>query len=124
MPALDSIKSDDTSDVVFDEGPAIEGEDAVARFQGFRHEGGEYVNVPGGKGFSKPDSGKPSTRRLTRRQLKASGSGEASKPDPVEISDEIEDSEEQGVEASKQELVLVDKKAKRRVKGLLWLNLR
>ncbi|MFS7923116.1 hypothetical protein Hanom_Chr03g00256951 [Helianthus anomalus] len=51
MFALDFIKSDDTSDVVFGDAEATTGEDVVVRGTEHRFEGSGYVNVPNVKGF-------------------------------------------------------------------------
>ncbi|XP_035840397.1 uncharacterized protein LOC118487565 [Helianthus annuus] len=69
MSALDFIKSDDTSDVAFDDVGATPGEDAVVRGSDYRFEGSEYVNVPNVKGFTKATASKGSTRR-SQRHLK------------------------------------------------------
>ncbi|KAJ0561499.1 hypothetical protein HanHA300_Chr06g0223621 [Helianthus annuus] len=108
MSALASIKSDDTSDVVFMDAEATEGDDAVVHGAEHRFEGSAYVNVPNVKGFTKVASSKACTRRSTRRMLK--GAEQPSGSEPVELSDDIEtpDDLEVGVEGkSKKELPLV-----------------
>ncbi|KAM0018594.1 hypothetical protein Hdeb2414_s0026g00675751 [Helianthus debilis subsp. tardiflorus] len=92
MPALDFIKSDDNSDVAFEDVPVIPDE-----------------NV----GFSKPIAPKASTRRSTRRLLK--GAPQSTSTEPVELSDDIEASEDQGVEvgAEKEKKLVVHRKKKK-----------
>ncbi|KAL9997311.1 hypothetical protein Hdeb2414_s0634g00927601 [Helianthus debilis subsp. tardiflorus] len=68
MSALDFLKSDDTSDVVFVDAASAEGEDVVVRGAEHRFEGSGYVNVQDVKGFVKPPASKQSTRRSTRRK--------------------------------------------------------
>ncbi|KAM0005624.1 hypothetical protein Hdeb2414_s0205g00832011 [Helianthus debilis subsp. tardiflorus] len=97
MSALDFIKSDDTSDVVFGDAPSVPGENVVVRTAEQRFEGSGYVSASNVKGFSKPSAPKSSTRRSTRRFLKAAP--QSTSIEPVELSDEIEVSEDQGVEA-------------------------
>ncbi|KAF5820251.1 hypothetical protein HanXRQr2_Chr01g0000121 [Helianthus annuus] len=70
MSALDFIKSDYNSDVVFGDAEATEGDDAVVRGAEHRFEGSGYVNVPNVKGFTKAAASKASTRRSTCRMLK------------------------------------------------------
>ncbi|KAJ0751729.1 hypothetical protein HanPI659440_Chr09g0316211 [Helianthus annuus] len=70
MSALDFIKSDDTSDVVFEDAEATEGDDAVFCGAEHRFEGSGYVNVHNVKGFTKATAYKASTRRSTCRMLK------------------------------------------------------
>ncbi|KAJ0620670.1 hypothetical protein HanRHA438_Chr01g0000111 [Helianthus annuus] len=62
MSALDFIKSDDTSDVVFGDAEATEGDDVVFRGAEHRFEGSGYMNVPNVKGFTKATVSKASTR--------------------------------------------------------------
>ncbi|KAJ0911961.1 hypothetical protein HanRHA438_Chr06g0268981 [Helianthus annuus] len=110
MSALDFIKSDDTSDVVFEDAPSVPGENVVVRTAEQRFEGGGYVSVSTVKGFSKPLAPKASTRRSTRR-LKAAP--QSTSTEPVDLSDDIEESEDQGVEAGSEregKLVVRDKK--------------
>ncbi|KAM0072731.1 hypothetical protein Hdeb2414_s0001g00039581 [Helianthus debilis subsp. tardiflorus] len=75
--------------------------------------GGKYVNIPNVKVFTKVSSSKPSTRRSSRR-LK--GPSQSSANDPVDLSDDIEVSEDQGVEVEakkdKELIVVVGKKGK------------
>ncbi|MFS7935596.1 hypothetical protein Hanom_Chr05g00405391 [Helianthus anomalus] len=52
MSALDYIKSDDTSDVVFGDAAVTPGEDVVVRGSEHRFEGSGYVNVPNVKCFT------------------------------------------------------------------------
>ncbi|KAM0070639.1 hypothetical protein Hdeb2414_s0001g00015451 [Helianthus debilis subsp. tardiflorus] len=66
MPALDSIKSDDTSNVAFDDAAATLGEDAIVRGSDHRFEGSGYVSVPNVKGFTKAEGSKVSVRRSKR----------------------------------------------------------
>ncbi|KAJ0601427.1 hypothetical protein HanIR_Chr03g0128221 [Helianthus annuus] len=111
MSALDFIKSDDTSDVVFTDAQAAEGDDAVARGveQWFKDTG--YVSVSNVKSFSKPAAPKASTRRSTRRLLK--GAPQSTSSEPVELSDDIKVSEGQGVDVDvekEKKLVLHGKK--------------
>ncbi|KAJ0948956.1 hypothetical protein HanRHA438_Chr01g0033461 [Helianthus annuus] len=110
MSALDFIKLDDTSDVVLGDTEAIEGEDAITKtaegrlFPG----GGGYVSVPNVKVFTQVSSSKPSTRRSSRL-LK--GSGQSSAIEHVGLSDEIEFSDDQGIEVEgKMELAVVTRK--------------
>ncbi|MFS7917937.1 hypothetical protein Hanom_Chr03g00195051 [Helianthus anomalus] len=65
MSALD--KSDDTSDVVFADAQAAEGDDVVARGVEQRFEDAGYVSVSNVKGFTKPAAPKASTRYSARR---------------------------------------------------------
>ncbi|MFS7903553.1 hypothetical protein Hanom_Chr01g00025391 [Helianthus anomalus] len=96
MSALDFVKSDDTSDVVFTDDEAAEGEDAVARGFEQRFEGFGYVSVPNVKGFTKFPAPKVSTCRSNRRLLK--GADQPSGSEAIDISDEIEMFVEQGPE--------------------------
>ncbi|KAM0028625.1 hypothetical protein Hdeb2414_s0018g00516121 [Helianthus debilis subsp. tardiflorus] len=76
MSALDFIKSNDTSDVVFTDVAATKGEDAVVRGAKHRFEGSTYVNVPNVKGFVKvaasrlPHIAPLVVRRIWRFQLR------------------------------------------------------
>ncbi|KAJ0533654.1 hypothetical protein HanIR_Chr09g0410921 [Helianthus annuus] len=109
MSALDFIKSDDTSDVVFEDVPSVPNENVVVRTAEQRFEGSGYASVSIVKGFSKPLAPKASTRRSTRR-LKAAP--QSTSTEPVDLSDDIEVSEDQveaGVEKDK-ELVVRGKK--------------
>ncbi|KAM0040087.1 hypothetical protein Hdeb2414_s0012g00389701 [Helianthus debilis subsp. tardiflorus] len=65
------VKSDDTSDVVFMDVEATEGEDAVARGSEQRFEGSGYVSIPNVKGFTKVPAPKVFTRRSNQRLLKS-----------------------------------------------------
>ncbi|MFS7948177.1 hypothetical protein Hanom_Chr06g00556931 [Helianthus anomalus] len=67
MSALDLVKSDDTSDVVFGDVAVTLGEDAVVRGSEHRFEGSSYVNVPNVKGFMKAPGSKVSICRSNRR---------------------------------------------------------
>ncbi|KAM0038062.1 hypothetical protein Hdeb2414_s0013g00410491 [Helianthus debilis subsp. tardiflorus] len=110
MFALDFIKSNDTSDVVLGDMETIEGEDAIARTtEGRLVPAGKYVNVPNVKGFTKVSSSKPSTRHSSRC-LK--GPGQSSAVEHVDLSDEIEFSEDQGikVEGEKELAIVTGKK--------------
>ncbi|KAJ0440126.1 hypothetical protein HanHA300_Chr16g0632981 [Helianthus annuus] len=104
MSALDLIKSDNTSDVVFTDVVAAEGEDAVVRGVEHRFEGSTYVNVPNVKGFVKVAASKASTRRSTRRK----GAGQPSSSETINLSDDLEVPEdvEVSVEGKKGELLL------------------
>ncbi|KAJ0446160.1 hypothetical protein HanHA89_Chr17g0691261 [Helianthus annuus] len=111
MSALDFIKSDDTTDVVFGDVPIIPDENVVVKGAEQRFEGTGYVSVSNVKGFSKPLVPKTSTRRSTRR-LK--GAPQSTSTEPVELSDDIEESGDQGVEAGSEKekkLVVHGKKA-------------
>ncbi|MFS7917718.1 hypothetical protein Hanom_Chr03g00192491 [Helianthus anomalus] len=98
MSALDFIKSDDTSDVVFMDAEATEG------------------------GFTKVAASIASTRRSARHMLK--GAEQPSSSEPVDLIDDIEtpDDLEAGVEGKKKELPLVvgkeSKAAGKKVAGL------
>ncbi|KAJ0526798.1 hypothetical protein HanRHA438_Chr09g0410491 [Helianthus annuus] len=96
MSALDFIKSDDTSDVVFGDVPVVPDENVVVKGAEQRFEGAGYVSVSNVKGFSKPLAPQTSTRRSTRR-LKAAP--QSTSTEPVELSDDVEESGDQGVEA-------------------------
>ncbi|KAJ0839005.1 hypothetical protein HanPSC8_Chr14g0601641 [Helianthus annuus] len=112
MSALDFIKSDDTSDVVFEDAPTVPGENVVVRTSEQRYEGSGYVSVENVKGFTKSNVSKPSTRRLSRRLLKATP--QSTSTEPVDLSDDIEVSEDQ-VEAEvekEKELVVRGKKVR------------
>ncbi|KAM0048909.1 hypothetical protein Hdeb2414_s0008g00279791 [Helianthus debilis subsp. tardiflorus] len=86
------FKSDDTSDVVFEDAKAIEGDDAVVHGAEHRFKGSGYVNVLNVKGFTKATASKASTRRSTRRMLK--GVEQPSSSEPVDLSDDIETSDD------------------------------
>ncbi|KAJ0565922.1 hypothetical protein HanIR_Chr06g0267991 [Helianthus annuus] len=112
MSALDFIKSDDTSDVVFGDVPSVPGENVVVRTAEQRFKGSGYISTSNVKGFSKPSAPKSSTRRSTRRLLKAAP--QSTSTEPVDLSDDIEASEDQGVEAGVEKekgLVVNGKKA-------------
>ncbi|KAJ0493750.1 hypothetical protein HanIR_Chr12g0589621 [Helianthus annuus] len=98
MSTLDFIKSDDTSDVVFEDAPSVPGENVVVRTAEQRFEGTGYASVANVKGFSKSNVPKSSTRRSSRRLLKAGP--QSTSTEPVDLSDDIEVSEDQGGEAS------------------------
>ncbi|KAF5754488.1 hypothetical protein HanXRQr2_Chr17g0791841 [Helianthus annuus] len=111
MSALDFIKSDDTSDVVYGDVPSVPDENIVVRTAEQRFDGSGYVSVSNVKGFSKPIAPKTSTRRSTRR-LK--GVPQSTSTEPVELSDDIEASGDQGVEVGSEKekkLVVNGKKA-------------
>ncbi|MFS7930552.1 hypothetical protein Hanom_Chr04g00345641 [Helianthus anomalus] len=94
MSSLDFIKSDDTSDVVFMDARAVEGDDAVARGVEQRFEDAGNVGVSNVKGFTKPAVPKASTCRSARH-----------------LSDDIEVFEGQDVDVEKgKKLVVHDKK--------------
>ncbi|KAF5782109.1 hypothetical protein HanRHA438_Chr11g0504461 [Helianthus annuus] len=86
MSALDFLKSDDTSDVVFADTISAEGEDVVVRGSEHRFEGSDYVNVPNVKGFVKPPASKQSTRCSTRRK----GVGQPSTSETIDLGDELD----------------------------------
>ncbi|KAJ0643890.1 hypothetical protein HanRHA438_Chr16g0745981 [Helianthus annuus] len=109
MSALDFVKSDDTSGVVFTDAQAAEGDDAVARGSEHRFKDVGYVSVPNVKGFTKTAAPKALTHRYARRMLKSAAQSTSS--DPVELSDDIEVSEGQGPDAKKNIVVLGKKKA-------------
>ncbi|KAJ0681622.1 hypothetical protein HanPI659440_Chr16g0638111 [Helianthus annuus] len=117
MSALDFIKSDDTSDVVFGDAAATPGEDAVVRGSEHRFEGSGYVNVPNVKSFTKDPGSKVSIHRSNRR-LK--GADQPSGSEAIDISDDIEVSTEQvtkdGVEKGKEKELVVSGKKKKLVK--------
>ncbi|KAF5797802.1 hypothetical protein HanRHA438_Chr07g0295571 [Helianthus annuus] len=111
---LVSTGPDDTSDVVLGDAEAVEGEDAIARTaEGRLVPGGKYVNIPNVKGFTKVSSSKPSTLHSSHR-LKVPSQSSAT--NPVDLSDDIEVSEDQGVEVEakkdKELKVVVGKKGK------------
>ncbi|KAJ0809785.1 hypothetical protein HanPI659440_Chr01g0019241 [Helianthus annuus] len=77
-----------------------------------RFEGSGYIGTSNVKGFSKSHAPKASTRRSTRRLLK--GAPQSTSTEPVELSDDIEASEDQGVEVGaekEKQLVVHGKKA-------------
>ncbi|KAJ0649122.1 hypothetical protein HanRHA438_Chr15g0711791 [Helianthus annuus] len=121
MFALDFIKSDDTSNVVLRDAEAVDGEDAITRTtKGRLVPGGKYVNVPNFKGFTKVSSSKPSTHHSSRF-LK--GPSQSSATDPVDLSDDIEVSEDQGVEVEAKKdtelAVVIGKKGKSKGKKVV-----
>ncbi|KAJ0714613.1 hypothetical protein HanPI659440_Chr13g0491421 [Helianthus annuus] len=112
MSALDFIKSDDTSDVIFEDAPTVPGENVVVRTSEQRFEGTGYANVANVKGFTKSTAPKSSSRRSSRRLLKAGP--QSTSTEPVDLTDDIEVSEDQveaGVEQDK-ELVVHGKKVR------------
>ncbi|MFS8006215.1 hypothetical protein Hanom_Chr14g01246621 [Helianthus anomalus] len=117
MSALDFVKSNDTSDVVFGDAAATPGEDAIARGSEHRLEGSGYVSVPNVKGFTKVPCSKVSVRRSNRR-LK--GADQPSGSEAIDISDDIEVFAEQvtegGVEKGKEKQFVVSGKKKKLVK--------
>ncbi|KAM0063359.1 hypothetical protein Hdeb2414_s0003g00090011 [Helianthus debilis subsp. tardiflorus] len=96
MSALDFFKSDDTSDVAFEDVPSVPEENVVVRTAEQKFEGSGYVSTSNVKGFSKSHAPKASTRRSTRRLLKAAP--QSTSTEPVELSDDIEASEDPDVE--------------------------
>ncbi|KAJ0765019.1 hypothetical protein HanPI659440_Chr08g0298791 [Helianthus annuus] len=88
MFALDFIKSDDTSNVVFGDTEATSDEDVVVRGTEHRFEGSGYVNVPNVKGFTRFGASKAFIHWLTRRMLKVPDHPSAS--EPVQLRDVIE----------------------------------
>ncbi|MFS7989550.1 hypothetical protein Hanom_Chr11g01048241 [Helianthus anomalus] len=112
MSALDFIKSDDTSDVLFEDAPTVPGENVVVRTSEQRFECSGYASVANVKGFTKSNVSRTSTRRSSRRLLKATP--QSTSTEPVDLSDDIEVSEDQveaGVEKDK-ELVVHGKKVR------------
>ncbi|KAJ0433774.1 hypothetical protein HanPSC8_Chr17g0773081 [Helianthus annuus] len=105
MSVLDFVKSDDTSNVVFMDAQAAEGDDAVARGSEQRFEDVGYVSVPNVKGFTKTAAPKALTRRSARRMLKSAAQSTSS--DPVELSDDMEVFEGQCLDAEKEKYLLV-----------------
>ena len=93
MSALDFIKQDDASGVVFKDAEAAEGEDALTKYEKGRYDGTNYVAVPNVKGFTKTSSSKASTRRSSRRLLKAAKPVDAS--EALTVSDDIEEVDEE-----------------------------
>ncbi|KAM0061073.1 hypothetical protein Hdeb2414_s0004g00131631 [Helianthus debilis subsp. tardiflorus] len=110
MFALDFIKIDDTSDVVVTDAQAAEGDDAFARGVEQRFEDAGYVSVSNVKGFTKPAVPKASTHHSARRLLRSAPQSTSS--DPVELSDDIEVSEGQDVDAEKENKLVVHGKKK------------
>ncbi|MFS7934939.1 hypothetical protein Hanom_Chr05g00397561 [Helianthus anomalus] len=110
MSALDFVKSDDTSDVVFTNAQAAKGDDAVAKGSEQRFEDVRYVSVLNVKGFTKTATPKALTHRSACR-LKSAAQSTSS--NPMDLSDDIEVSEGQGpdVEKEKNLVVLGKKKA-------------
>ncbi|KAJ0780032.1 hypothetical protein HanPI659440_Chr06g0233091 [Helianthus annuus] len=98
MSALDFIKSDDTSDVGFDDVVATPGKNVVVKGSDYRFEGSGYVNVPNVKGFTKATASKGSTRR-SKRHLK--GVEQPSGSEPIDVSDDIEVSTDQAMDVDK-----------------------
>ncbi|MFS7889907.1 hypothetical protein Hanom_Chr00s000005g01612471 [Helianthus anomalus] len=86
MSALDFIKSDETSDVVFADVASAEGEDVVVRGSEYRFEGSGYVSVPNVKGFVKVPALKQSTRRSTRSK----GVGQPSSSEKIDLGDDLD----------------------------------
>ncbi|MFS7948178.1 hypothetical protein Hanom_Chr06g00556941 [Helianthus anomalus] len=75
MSALDLVKSDDTSDVVFGDVAVTLGEDAVVRGSEHRFEGSSYVNVPNVKGFMKA----PGSKKLIKKNATPAIQGSSGK---------------------------------------------
>ncbi|MFS8001025.1 hypothetical protein Hanom_Chr13g01185411 [Helianthus anomalus] len=120
MSALDFIKSDDASDVAFEDVPVVPDENVVVKGAEQRFEGAGYVNVSNVKGFSKHVAPKASTRRSTRRLLK--GAPQSTSTEVVELSDDIEASEDQGVQVGtdkEKKLVIHGKKKKTPAKKVM-----
>ncbi|KAM0055418.1 hypothetical protein Hdeb2414_s0006g00205861 [Helianthus debilis subsp. tardiflorus] len=86
MSALDFIKSDDTSDVVFADVASAEGDDTVVRGSEHRFEGSDYVSVPNVKGFVKAPASKQSTRCYALRK----GAGQPSTSETINLANELE----------------------------------
>ncbi|KAJ0601136.1 hypothetical protein HanIR_Chr03g0124961 [Helianthus annuus] len=117
MSALDFIKSDDTSDVGFDDVAATPGENVVVKGSDYRFEGSGYVNVPNVKGFTKATASKGSTRRS---QCHLKGVEQPSGSEPIDVSDDIEVSTDQAMDVDKgkeKELIVSSKKKKLIKKG-------
>ncbi|MFS7947917.1 hypothetical protein Hanom_Chr06g00553781 [Helianthus anomalus] len=103
MSALNFIKSDDTSDIVFADAQAAEGNDAVARGV-----------------FTIPVVPKASTRRSAHRLLRSAPQSTSS--DPVELSDDIEVSEGQDVDVEKEKKLVVHGKKKASTKKVAMIS--
>ncbi|KAJ0476407.1 hypothetical protein HanHA300_Chr13g0477041 [Helianthus annuus] len=104
-------RSDDASDVAYEDVPVIPDESVVVKGIEQRFEGTGYVSVSNVKGFSKPISPKASTRRSTCHLKSAP---QSTSTEPVELSDDIEVSGDQGVEVGaekEKKLVVHSKKA-------------
>ncbi|KAJ0467319.1 hypothetical protein HanIR_Chr14g0684001 [Helianthus annuus] len=86
MSALDFIKSDDTSDVVFADVASTEYEDVVVRGSEHRFEGSDYVSMPNVKGLVKVPASKQCTRRSTRHK----GVGQPSTSETIDLGDDLE----------------------------------
>ncbi|MFS7952495.1 hypothetical protein Hanom_Chr07g00607601 [Helianthus anomalus] len=78
MSASDCIKSDDTSDVVFTDAQAAEGDDAVARGVEQRFEDTGYVSVSNVKCFTKPAVPMASTHRSAHCLLRSASQSTSS----------------------------------------------
>ncbi|MFS7935231.1 hypothetical protein Hanom_Chr05g00401041 [Helianthus anomalus] len=129
MSTLDFVKIDDTSDVAFTDAEAAVGDDVVVRGSEHMFEDVEYVSVPNVKGFTrtllinsfglpinstgftKIAAPKALTRRSDRCMLK--GAPQSTSSDNVDLTDDIEVSEDQGpdVEKEKNQVVLGKKKS-------------
>ncbi|KAJ0716441.1 hypothetical protein HanPI659440_Chr13g0512801 [Helianthus annuus] len=94
MSALDFVKSDDTSDLAFTDAEVVAGDDVVVRGSEHRFEVTGYVSVPNVKGFTKTGAPKTSTHRSIQRMLK--GAPQSTSSDPVDLSDDVEVSGDQG----------------------------
>ncbi|MFS8034624.1 hypothetical protein Hanom_Chr17g01583311 [Helianthus anomalus] len=104
MSALDFIKSDDTSDVVFADAASTEGEDAVVRGSDHRFIGLGYVSLPNAKGFVKVPASKQSTRHYTRRK----GARQPACFETIDLGDDLEvEDTEVPADGKKGELPLV-----------------
>ncbi|MFS7998814.1 hypothetical protein Hanom_Chr12g01158431 [Helianthus anomalus] len=100
---------DDTSDVVFTDAQAAEGDNVVARGSEHRFEDVGYVSVPNVKGFTKTAASNALTRRFAFRILKSVAQSTCS--DLLVLSDDIEVSKGQGPDAKKEKnLVVLGKK--------------
>ncbi|KAM0011117.1 hypothetical protein Hdeb2414_s0004g00144541 [Helianthus debilis subsp. tardiflorus] len=119
------IRSDDTSCVVLGDAEATPGKDAIAKTTKCRLDGGKYVNVLNVKGFTKSGSSKPFTRRSSRHLLK--GSSRSSTLELVDVSDDIEASDDQEPEVEgkskkgKERPLVVGKKSKGEGKKVVLL---
>ncbi|MFS8002513.1 hypothetical protein Hanom_Chr13g01202951 [Helianthus anomalus] len=105
MSALDFVKSDETSDVVFMDVEDAAGDDAVVKGSEHRFEDVGYVSAPNVKGFTKTAAPKALTRRSACRMLKSAAQSTSS--DHVDLSDDVEVSEGQGPDAEKEKNLVV-----------------
>ncbi|KAJ0484935.1 hypothetical protein HanOQP8_Chr14g0523071 [Helianthus annuus] len=116
MSALDFIKSDDTSDVIFEDAPTVPGENVVVRTSEQRFEGTGYANVANVKGFTKSTAPKSSSRRSSRRLLKAGP--QSTSTEPVDLTDDIEELVVHGKKVRGKKVTPVQESSSRDVGGL------